>query len=233
MLLKEDFLKIINNKGNRRLVFNVATDAGFYSEFNNMLFCLVYCLEKNNRISFYTYLIDFVQNEWHIYYTGTLQTEQVEQIIKQRIEFPDMMHLGYLPGNNSINTPKTATVFVYNKPALLQSKISFYTNCSAIKPDVAAACDGFNLYVGGDLSGLAIQEIREYRSMAYEVSAETHFPSINGEPVLFTGYMATQADKTIAALGAYVELLQNMPSKPERINMIRDYLINAAVITRP
>jgi len=47
MITKSILLNKVTDKGNKRIVFNVEAHAGFYSEFNNMLFCLVFCLEKN------------------------------------------------------------------------------------------------------------------------------------------------------------------------------------------
>lgn len=40
----------LNNSFNRKLIFRLGANAGFFSEFNNMVFAMIYCLE--NRIQF-------------------------------------------------------------------------------------------------------------------------------------------------------------------------------------
>ncbi|MFO8067503.1 MAG: insulinase family protein, partial [Bacteroidales bacterium] len=52
-------------------------------------------------------------------------------------------------------------------------------------------------------------------------------------PTILTAFIGTQADKTIDAVNIYLELLKNMPEKTERIDNLRESLIQSAITSRP
>ncbi|HCX98694.1 MAG TPA: hypothetical protein DG754_01015 [Bacteroidales bacterium] len=93
--------------------------------------------------------------------------------------------------------------------------------------------EAFNDYFGGGFSGLILQEIREYRSLAYSAGGNFSSPKNAGSPTNFIGYVGTQADKTITAMETFNGLIRDMPVKPERIDMIRDHLQLSALTKRP
>jgi predicted Zn-dependent peptidase len=91
----------------------------------------------------------------------------------------------------------------------------------------------FNVYFGGDFSGLVLQEIREYRSLAYTAGAFYRTPAREGAATHFYGYAGTQADKTLEALEVFYGLIKDMPQKKERMEDIRTYLVQSALIAKP
>jgi zinc protease len=78
-----------------------------------------------------------------------------------------------------------------------------------------------------------MQEIREFRSLSYAASANYVVPDLMGKDTHFVGYVGTQADKTIEALDVYTNLLTNLPQKPDRMQMIRNYLTFSGQTARP
>ncbi|HBS85706.1 MAG: hypothetical protein A2W91_13620 [Bacteroidetes bacterium GWF2_38_335] len=125
------------------------------------------------------------------------------------------------------------TVYFVNKKKALQSKIYFFANGSAFNKEDMPQIEAFNLYFGGDFSGLVLQEVREYRSLAYGAGANFSIPDIKGKPYNFIGYVGTQADKTLEALEVFDQLIRDMPKKKERQDMIFDYLKQAALTSQP
>jgi predicted Zn-dependent peptidase len=123
---------------------------------------------------------------------------------------------------------KENTVFFVNKKKSLQSKIYFLSNGPVFDNSKRPSIEAFNLYFGGGFSGLVLQEIREYRSLAYGAGARYKMPALNGKPSGFVGYIGTQADKTNEALEVFFNLVREMPEKTERSAMIKDYLIQSA-----
>src|SRR6056297_1875114 len=69
--------------------------------------------------------------------------------------------------------------------------------------------------------------------MAYSAAAKFDLPGQKDHPAIFYGYVGTQCDKTLDAMAIFDSLLQNMPQKPERMDMIRNYLVNSAVTKQP
>ncbi|MDY0104181.1 MAG: insulinase family protein [Lentimicrobium sp.] len=168
----------------------------------------------------------------NIHYSGNLKPEEVastcQTVFKtsgsKAVETPVVMDLNQYTENK---------VYIVDKKKATQSNIYFFANGSAYNPDQQAVMDAFNLYFGGDFSGLVLQEIRESRSMAYSAGAKYVDPLLKGKERYFAGTIGTQADKTIQAITIFDSLVRYMPSKPERTKMIQQYLSNSALSKRP
>jgi predicted Zn-dependent peptidase len=168
-----------------------------------------------------------------IHYVGNIDTDMVQTLFKSGFEFAEQPI--------SVSTPVVIpsrifsenTIFFVNKKKARQSKIFFFANGADFKPKDAPYIEAFNEYFGGGFSGLVLQEIREYRSLAYGAGGTFRLPPVKGKPVDFIGSLSTQADKSIIALTIYDSLIRTMPQKPERIDMIRNYLTLSAETKRP
>jgi zinc protease len=171
--------------------------------------------------------------EVELHYTGKLGAQEVKNHISQNLKFAENLKSKDVPVVKPIQQYTENTVIFVDKKKALQSKIYFMQNSSPVTLDQTPAIQGFNLYFGGDFSGLVLQEIREYRSLAYSAGAVYRIPQRTDVPAYFIGYVGTQADKTGEALDVFIGLLRNMPEKTERMNMIRSYLELSAITARP
>ena len=168
----------------------------------------------------------------NIHYSGNLNPEEVATTCKsvfktnaiKTVETPVVMDLNQYNEN---------TVYFVDKKKATQSNIYFFANGSPYNPEEQAVMDAFNLYFGGDFSGLVLQEIRESRSMAYSAGAKYAEPPLKGKETYFMGKIGTQADKTIQAITIFDSLVRYMPAKPERMKMIQKYLTNSSLSSRP
>ncbi len=134
---------------------------------------------------------------------------------------------------NDLKSYQENTIFFVNDKKALQSNIHFYIEGEDFIPSQKAALDAFNTYFGGSFSGIVMQEIREFRSLSYAASGTMVVPSLKGKKTHYSGYVGTQADKTLEALEVYTDLLKNLPEKPERIDMIKDYLVYSGQMRKP
>ncbi len=168
-----------------------------------------------------------------IHYTGQKEAADVIKMISDSIHFTP----GLLPTESPVSRDAASfnenTVFFVAKKKAVQSKIFLFTNGPAYTSSIVPPMEAFNLYFGGDFSGLVLQEIREYRSLAYTAGAGFSSPVRAGKPMDFTGYVGTQADKTMEAMTVFSELIHAMPEKAERFDMIRQYLSLSALTKRP
>ncbi|MDY0344086.1 MAG: insulinase family protein [Lentimicrobium sp.] len=168
----------------------------------------------------------------NIHYSGNLKPEEVastcQAVFKtsgsKAVETPVVMDLNQYAEN---------TVYFVDKKKATQSNIYFFANGSPYNPDQQAVMDAFNVYFGGDFSGLVLQEIREARSMAYSAGAKYVDPELKGKEKYFMGKIGTQADKTVQAITIFDSLVRFMPAKPERTRMIQQYLSNSSLSKRP
>lgn len=168
-----------------------------------------------------------------IHYTGQREVSEVSKLISDSLVFAGVMKPTDSPVfKETAGYPENIVYFVPKKKAV-QSKIFLFSNGPAYTPALIPGMEAFNLYFGGDFSGLVLQEIREYRSLAYTAGAGFSTPPMKDKASDFNGYVGTQADKTIEALTVFNDLIRKMPEKTDRFDMIRQYLLLSALTKRP
>lgn len=131
------------------------------------------------------------------------------------------------PLNIEALTSKSNKIFLVNDKNAIQSHIKILMPSEAITFEERYIVDPFNDYFGTGMYSLVFQEIREFRSLAYSSWGRySTFPNFKSKSY-FVGGLTTQADKTNEAITAYMGLLSNMPQKPERIESIKQQLLQS------
>ncbi len=172
--------------------------------------------------------------ETEIHYCGKMyDADKALKIIKGNITFPDTLKATASPVFIEDNVIKENTVYFVNDPKAVQSQIYFLLNGNTFDLSLDADYDAFNDYFGGGFSGLVVQEIREYRSMAYSTGATLRTPPLKNKKNFFVGYIGTQADKTSEALDVFMGLLREMPLKTDRLQVLKSALIQESYSSRP
>jgi predicted Zn-dependent peptidase len=72
-----------------------------------------------------------------------------------------------------------------------------------------------------------MQEIREYRSLAYATGGSFESPYQTNKPGVFYGYFGCQVDKSNDAIAVMDSIVRFLPKKPERLAMVKAGLINS------
>lgn len=116
-------------------------------------------------------------------------------------------------------------IYFANKKNTIQSKIYFYQKGPEYSTKQVPLVEVFNDYFGGGFSGLVMKEIREFRSLAYATGAGLRQPSQPNNNYSFVGFVGTQADKSEEAIEVFMNLINNMPQKPEEIDFIKDFML--------
>ncbi len=171
--------------------------------------------------------------EADVHFVGNIAFDEIISYLKNDYRFADRPSNSLAPSNLSVTKYNENTIFLVDKPKALQSKIYFLINEKPFYNDDEPYIDAFNLYFGGDFSGLVLQEVREYRSLAYSAGAHYSLPKQSGKESIFYGFIGTQSDKTLEAVSLFDSLVRKMPLKPERINMIKEYLAQSSVAEHP
>jgi len=168
-----------------------------------------------------------------VHYCGRESFEVVNEIFAGIFGTQKKVNPSKSPVVLDISNYNENQVFFVNKSGSTQSKIYFMINTPATNAKEKPVVSAFNLYFGGDFSGLVMQYVREYRSMAYSAGAVYRTSILNGRPSNFMGFIGTQADKTVEAVSLFDSLVRVMPLFPERMEGIRNYLIHSSVSERP
>ena len=164
-----------------------------------------------------------------MHYCGSLPVEEVVAAIRQCLPIEDIQ----IPSNWFYARPlqhlERPTIYLMEMKEVTQSVIYAYMYLEPLggQRDFHLA-RLFNSYFGGDMSSLMFQEIREFRSYAYQVSARLKHPPLNHveEPASFVMRLATQADKTVDAMEVLESLVRDMPQRPERVESVKRTIRN-------
>lgn len=169
------------------------------------------------------------QWECNLHYCGKLPAKEVERQVRKHLALVEMDFDSGSPLHRELREYDKSMVYFLDMPALSQSII--YTYVRGEVPKNASSLYASKLfagYFGGDMSSLMFQEIREFRSYAYQVNAKYTQPRFNHMDKAggFVTQLSTQSDKTLDALTILDSLLRKMPLHPERMETIRQNIRN-------
>ncbi|MDR1406392.1 MAG: insulinase family protein [Prevotellaceae bacterium] len=167
-----------------------------------------------------------------IFYTGARPAGEVKTTLEQTIKFVANPKPGKGYQEREKQTVAANTVYLVNE-STLQSQVRFFANGKPFTTADVPKIEAYDDYLSGGFTGLMMQEIREYRSLAYGAGGGYSIPGLPGKPGWFTGVIQTQDDKTNAAIDVFMGLINNMPQKPERMEVLRNSLILSGAITQP
>ncbi|MTU92682.1 insulinase family protein [Parabacteroides merdae] len=164
-----------------------------------------------------------------LHYCGTLPVEKVIGTIRQHLPLERTTVASNSPYYRELKQYDRPTVFFIDMPDMAQSIVYCYVKGAPVDDKASRhASQLFSVYFGGDMSSLMFQEIREFRSFAYRTSGRYQLPNHahKGTAGSFTAMLSTQSDKTLDALGVLDSLIREMPLKPERMEAVKQTLVN-------
>ena len=164
-----------------------------------------------------------------LHYCGTLPVEKVIGTSRQHLPLERTTVASNSPYYRELKQYDRPTVFFIDMPDMAQSIVYGYVKGDPVDDKASRhASQLFSVYFGGDMSSLMFQEIREFRSFAYRTSGRYQLPNHahKGTAGSFTAMLSTQSDKTLDALGVLDSLIREMPLKPERMEAVKQTLVN-------
>lgn len=164
-----------------------------------------------------------------LHYCGTLPVEKVIGTIRQHLPLERTTIASNSPYYRELKQYDRPTVFFIDMPDMAQSIVYGYVKGDPVDDKASRhASRLFSVYFGGDMSSLMFQEIREFRSFAYRTSGRYQLPNHahKGTAGSFTAMLSTQSDKTLDALGVLDSLIREMPLKLERVEAVKQTLVN-------
>ena len=168
-----------------------------------------------------------------LHYVGAIGSQQFADVANQNLTFmTDLVPQDKWYVKPQQEYAKNVIYFVHDKKAV-QTQIRIVVQGDDNRETDQFKCRVFNEYFSGDMSSIVFQEIREFRSLAYMAYGYYKLPYDREAPGYFLGHMTTQADKTIEALETYTCLINDMPAKPERMDIIKTSLKQSINSKRP
>jgi predicted Zn-dependent peptidase len=172
-------------------------------------------------------LKSILQAEKTVLYYGPKSPDEVIHSISQ----------GFIGISNEIINPKPFDVlrslkakqnqiYFFDKE-MAQAQVRLEFSVGTYDENKMPASQLFNEYFGGGMAGLVFQELREARALAYSAWAHFFTPSLPEEENLLVGSIGCQADKTIEAVVAFMDLLENMPINQTRWQSAHSSLLSS------
>ena len=171
--------------------------------------------------------------EAEIHYAGSLPFDTVYDILSKNLPLKAGEKATTSPEVKERVAYKENTIYFIADKEAKQANLYFFIEGDEYSNETDAYRAAFNQYFSGGFNGLVMQEIREYRSMAYTAHGVKYIPPITGKKTHFEGYIGTQADKVPDALKTYLGLINDMPLYPERLPEIKSYLRETALANKP
>ena len=167
--------------------------------------------------------------ECNLHYCGKKSASFVSEAIRQYIPLNNVTEASNIPVYREPVVYDKPLVFFYDMHDVSQNILYSYqvgTPLSSQNDRVTARL--FSEYFGGGMSSLIFQEIREFRSYAYQTSGGIQLTPFcqSDKPSAFITHLSTQSDKTIDALTVLESLIRRMPAHPEKIEPIIQSVIN-------
>lgn len=168
-----------------------------------------------------------------IFFVGQTPQAEAANILKANTPLKETMLPSTSPVTREKMTYNDTKIYFMPEKSMQQAKVYFYINGTPFDLDNSVDFMAFNQYFSGGFSGLVMNEIREKRSMAYTAYGQMATPSVKTDKSYFIGYVGTQSDKVADAVDVYMDLLQNMPNYPERMDNIKSFLHQSTLNAKP
>jgi predicted Zn-dependent peptidase len=160
-----------------------------------------------------------------ILYYGPKPPKEIISLLKETFLLKPVSHSPKqtIP-DRSCKPEKDQVLFLHKEMAQAQVRLEFASGL--LNEKLIPSIQIFNEYFGGGMAGLVFQELREARALAYSAWARFFTPARPNEENVLVGSIGCQADKTIDAVNAFLELLRKMPVSENRWSSAHSSLIS-------
>lgn len=158
-------------------------------------------------------------------YTGSMPIEEVVSALRRQYVLEG--ELKETPAYRFRTARDFATSEVYvvdQKAAQAQVRIEFPDGEYDRSKSTMASI--YNNYFGSGMSSVVFQELREARALAYTAGASYSQGRRANAENLMLGVIGTQTDKTVDALNAFIDLIDNMPESQQSFDESVNSLVN-------
>jgi len=172
-------------------------------------------------------------HEAEIHYVGNLPFDKVYDILSKNLPLKQGEKESTSPEIKPLVSHKENTVYFVPYNDAKQSNINFYVEGNNYNKSNDVYAMAFSYYFSLGFNSITLQEIREFRSMAYSAQGMVRHPAKPDYPSYYLGSLGTQADNTIEAVNLFFMLLINMPEYPERIDNLKNFLRQTVLMDKP
>jgi predicted Zn-dependent peptidase len=159
-------------------------------------------------------------------YIGPRSADEIANALSKHFPLPET--LATPPAYEAPRSHKAERnqIYFYEKE-MAQAQVRLEFSVGERNETKLPAAQLYNEYFAGGMAGLVFQELREARALAYSAWGNYFAASRPDEENILVGAIGCQADKTIEAVIAFLELLEDMPLNEKRWDSAQEALESA------
>lgn len=172
---------------------------------------------------------DVKRTQCEVLYCGTKPISEVASTISPMYDFAQSSIPHKSTHYLSPVVYEKPTLFFVDMPSSRQAIVYGYLPTSAVSGAKEALLANIaGQYIGGGMTSVLFQEIREFRSLAYSASGFITAPSpaagkVNGR---LTSYMSTQNDKLPEAIATVDSILRGVQFNETKLDVVKNDIVN-------
>jgi predicted Zn-dependent peptidase len=109
---------------------------------------------------------------------------------------------------------------------MVQTELYFVSKSSNYDPAIVPQGTLFNEYMGGNMSSVVFQELRESKALAYSANGGYRFAGEVNKPNYVTSYIGCQADKLPEAMSSMLQILNDMPVVDNSFKLSKESILS-------
>jgi predicted Zn-dependent peptidase len=109
---------------------------------------------------------------------------------------------------------------------MVQTDMYFTSRSVTYDSTLLVPANLFNEYMGGNMSSVVFQELRESKALAYSAYAGYSQAPEKAKYNQLTSFIGCQADKLPEAITAMMDILNNMPLKESSLQLSKESILN-------
>ena len=161
-----------------------------------------------------------------VLYYGPASQEELLALLKAEHKVPET--LKEVPAAEPFVYQTTDKTRIFVAPYVAQQTyISQFSNRNeAYDVALETPLSLYNEYFDGNMGAIVFQEMRESRGLAYGASARFMLPDYKKYPFMYYAMISTQTDKMMDAIGAFDEIINDMPQSEAAFDLAKNGAID-------
>ncbi|MDD5302342.1 MAG: insulinase family protein [Elusimicrobia bacterium] len=154
---------------------------------------------------------DFMLHPARVAYVGNRSPREIGKLLGTG------RRLGPVPARVPLQLLRpSAPRVLFTHRDMVQAQVGLFAADETFDPEHAVDYDFYSQYMGGDMSSVIFQEVRESRALAYSASGGHTAVALKGDDTQLWGRLGCQADKTPEAVKLMESLFQDFPASEKR-----------------
>lgn len=109
---------------------------------------------------------------------------------------------------------------------MVQTELFFQSKSVNYNPDLVVDATLYNEYMGGNMSSVVFQELRESKALAYSADGSYRMASEANKPNYLTSYIGCQSDKLPEAMKSMMAIMDDLPLVDNSFRLCKESIMN-------